>query len=74
MLIQGHNLPQCGCPNNFTTRSDSSATFQTLQASVSILDVKVCDSKVETSVASLEGSPRENLFSLKRTWLHGLGL
>ena len=50
------NIPRNGCPNKFTSRSDcvmlyeiaknTTATFQTLQASVSILNVKVYESTI----------------------------
>lgn len=47
-------------------------TPQTLQASVSVLNVKVRDRMDRKGVSCFEGLPGESLFSLKRTLQHSL--
>ncbi len=62
-------------PKNYTTDS--------IQTSVSMLNDKVYDSKISKIrgggggggiMVCLEGLAEESLFSLKKTWHHGLGL
>jgi len=53
------------------------ATSQTLQASVSMLNVRVYDSSIRKRLNKYDSFGRvagESLFSLKRTWQHALGL
>ena len=74
-------------PRKFTPWSDCSmfrdtvknprATSQTLQASVSMLNVRVYDSSIRKRLNKYDSFGRvagESLFSLKRTWQHALGL
>jgi len=72
------NLPRRGHPSKFTPRSDRvmvreiadspRTTPQTLQASVNMLNHKVHGSTIRkngTSMACLEGLPRESIFTIK---------
>ena len=72
------NLNRSGRPSKFTPRSKTQrATSQTLQASVSMLKVKVHDSTIRKRLNTYGLFGRvagDSIFSLKRTWQHSLGL
>ena len=70
------DLPRSGRSSKFTPRPDcvmhrETATSQTPQASVNMLNVKVHDSKIGKRVNKyglFEGVAGESFFSLKRMW------
>lgn len=60
-------LGPCNVQGNKNNNNKTSATFQTSQASGSMLKVKTQLEKDVTNLDSLEGQPGESHLSLKRT-------